>query len=246
VLLAEGGLTSKLPVRLVGLALVLAPALVWDLTLGTVNPSDYLAMEVAAGSFVFVAYGSLLLVNPLMWRIMLPYASLYALGLTSPLFLINELGTPLAAFTGSATAAVTSVLGPSVAWQGVSFSFVSRTGETITSVITPACSAAYSISIFLALLGLMKLDSGGSTGTTLKFALIGLVTIPLLDAARIVIMIWSGFLDGASVYWGMHDWLGYGMFLGFYIAVMVAYSRSSRQPRSGLASMAASGLRTEL
>jgi exosortase/archaeosortase family protein len=173
-----------------------------------------------------VAYGALLAINPAMWKIMLPYASLYGLGLVSPLFMLDTLGAPLAAFSSFVAAGMTNALGIHVAWQGVSFGFVSAMGQPISAVVTPACSAVYSISIYLALLGLMYLDMGSSLTTTAKFAIVGVAVIPLLDSARIALMIWFGFVDGSAAFWGIHDWLGYIMFLAFYVAVLAAYSRT--------------------
>lgn len=224
VLMAERGLLSHPGVRIVGLALVLLPVVLWILLIGQVGPTSYLAMEMAASSLVVAAYGVLLAINPTMWRIMLPYASLYAIGLVSPLFMLDALGAPLAAFSSYVAAGMTNALGLHVAWQGVSFGFVSAGGESISAVVTPVCSAVYSISIYLALLGLMYLDMGSSVTKTAKFAVVGVLVIPLLDSARIALMIWFGFVGGSSAFWGVHDWIGYAMFFTFYVAVLVAYS----------------------
>jgi len=226
VLLTEKGLTSHLEVRLVGLALVLLPSVLWVSLYGAGSPSSYVAMEISASSFVLVAYGALLAINPSMWRVMLPYASLYAVGLVSPLIVLDALGGPLASLSSYIAAGMTSLLGLPVAWQGVSFGFVSAAGAPISSVVTPVCSAAYSISIYLALLGLMYLDMGAGAATTLKFALAGVAVIPVLNSARIALMIWFGYMDGAGTFWAIHDWLGYGIFLAFYLVVLVAYARA--------------------
>jgi exosortase/archaeosortase family protein len=228
VLLTERGLRSKPTIRLAGVLLIILPAVFWSLFFRWVESSAYLAMELAASSLVVVAYGSLLALNPTMWRIMLPYASLYALGLISPLLMIDTLGVPLASISSYLAAGITNVLGIHVAWQGVSFGFVSAAGDPISAVVTPACSAVYSISIYLALLGLMYLDLGSSLTTTAKFAIAGVVIIPLLNSARIALTIWVGFVGGSSAFWGIHDWLGYTIFLVFYIAVLVIYSRTAK------------------
>jgi hypothetical protein len=39
-------------------------------------------------------------------------------------------------------------------------------------------------------------------------------------------MIWLGFVNGPAAFWEMHDWLGYGIFLAFYVAVLVTYPRA--------------------
>jgi exosortase/archaeosortase family protein len=228
VLLTERSLTSNPRIRLAGILLIVLPATLWSLFFSPVESSTYLAMELAASSIVVVAYGALLAVNPTMWKIMLPYTSLYALGLVSPLFMLDTLGVPLAALSSYLAAGITNALGIHVAWQGVSFELVSAGGDPISAVVTPACSAVYSISIYLALLGLMYLDMGTSLATTAKFAIVGVVAIPLLNSARIALTIWFGSVDGSAAFWGIHDWLGYTIFLAFYIAVLVTYTRTGK------------------
>ena len=242
VLLTEKGLRSKPAIRLAGGALVLLPVTLWSIFFGLQGegPSTYLAMELSASSLVLVAYGALVAINPTMWKVMLPYASLYALGLVSPLFMLDILGNPLASFSSYVAAGMTDALGLHVAWQGVTFGFISSSGEPISAVVTPVCSAVYSLSIYLALLGLMYLDIGASLARTVKFAIFGVLIIPLLDSARITLMIWFGVVDGSAAFWSVHDWLGYIMFFAFYIAVLVAYSsrpmnRASVEPSTGTA-----------
>jgi exosortase/archaeosortase family protein len=228
VLLSEQGLSSRPLTRMVGIVLTLLPAVLWALLFGQGGPAQYVGMEIAAASFVLVAYGALLALNPTMWKIMLPYASLYALGLVSPLFMLNTLGAPLASLSSYMAARITGAIGVHVVWQGVSFGFVSAGGEPISAVVTPVCSAAYSISIYLALLGLMYLDVGTSLTTTAKFAIAGVVAIPVLDSLRIALMIWFGFVDGSAAFWSIHDWLGYTIFFAFYIVALLAYSSTGR------------------
>jgi exosortase/archaeosortase family protein len=228
VLLSEQGMTSKPEIRLAGVLLIILPATLWSLFFSSVESSAFFAMELAASSIVVVAYGALLAVNPMMWKIMLPYTSLYALGLLSPLFMLDTFGVPLAALSSYLASGITNALGIHVAWQGVSFEFVSAAGDPISAVVTPACSAVYSISIYLALLGLMYLDMGTSLATAAKYALVGVVVIPLLNSARIALTIWFGFVDGSAAFWGIHDWLGYVIFLAFYIAVLVTYTRTGK------------------
>jgi len=231
VLLTERGLTSNAEIRLAGVLLIILPAILWSLFYSPTESSVYFAMELAASSIVVVAYGALLAVSPTMWRIMLPYTSLYALGLLSPLFMLDTLGIPLASLSSYLAAGITNALGVHVAWQGVSFELVSAAGDPISAVVTPACSAVYSISIYLALLGLMYLDMPTSLATTAKFAIAGVIVIPLLNSARIALTIWFGFVDGPAAFWGIHDWLGYGIFLAFFMAVLVTYPRTGR-PRT--------------
>ncbi len=226
VLLTERGLISKPAIRFAGVALALLPAIFWSLFFGSGGPSTYLAMELSASSLVLVAYGTLLVLNPTMWKVMLPYVSLYAVGLVTPLFMVDSFGLPLAALSSTLAAGITNVLGIHAVWQGAAFAFVSAKGESIGSVVSPACSAAYSISIYLALLGLMYLDMRRSPTTTAKFAVAGVLALPLLNSARIAITIWFGYLGGSAAFWGIHDWLGYTIFFAFYIVVLLTYSKT--------------------
>jgi len=228
VLLTEQGLTSKPAIRFAGVLLILLPVTLW--TLFGSGASIYLAMELSASSLVLVAYGALLVVNPTMWRIVLPYASLYAIGLLAPLFMLSLFGDPLASFSSYLAAQIANALGIHVVWQGVSFAFVSLTGESISAVVTPPCSAAYSISIYLGLLGLMYLDMRKSPTATAKFAVVGVILLPLLNSVRIAITILFGYKYGSAAFWGIHDWLGYAIFLVFYLVVLVMYSRLGRPP----------------
>ncbi|MGP8055980.1 MAG: exosortase/archaeosortase family protein [Nitrososphaerales archaeon] len=228
VLLTERGLTSRLGIRLAGVLLILLPVTLWALFFGSGGPSTYLAMELSASSLVLVAYGTLLVINPTMWRIMLPYASLYAVGLLAPLVMLDLFGDPLAVFCSYIAAQIANALGIHVVWQGASFGFVSLTGESIDAVVEPACSAAYSISIYLGLLGLMYLDMRRSPTATAKYAVAGVILLPLLNSARIALTILFGYLYGSTAFWWIHDWLGYAIFLIFYIAVLMAYSRTGK------------------
>jgi exosortase/archaeosortase family protein len=186
-------------------------------------------MEIAAASFVLVAYGALMAINPLMTRIMLPYALLYVVGLVSPLTMLDLFSNPLIAISSYLTAGMVDIIGIRVVWEGPAFQLVSASGNQIGAVITPPCSAAYSISIFLALLGLMYLDMRKSVKLTTELAIAGMFILPLLNSARIALTILSGYYGGSAAFWGIHDWLGYAVFFAFYIVVLVIYARAPPQ-----------------
>lgn len=213
-------------IRIVGLFLILLPMVAWNLEFWQSDP--YLWMEFAAVSIVLVVYGTLLTLNPSMWRVMLPYALLYTTGLVSPLIMLDVFGGVLVALSSHLTAGIVNALGIRVIWQGASFQFASVTGQQISAVIAAPCSAAYSISIYLALIGLMYLDMRKSLGTTAKFAIAGVAIIPLLNSARIAITIWFGYVGGPSAFWEVHDWLGYALFLALYLVTLAIYSRADR------------------
>jgi exosortase/archaeosortase family protein len=228
ILLTERGFTSLPVVRVAGVLLILAPLLAWNL--GFWEGDVYVGMELAAVSIVLVAYGTLLVINPAMWRIMLPYATLYAVGLVSPLVMLDLFSGALILVDSYLAAGIVNAIGIHVLWQGASFQFASSGGEQISAVVTAPCSAAYSVSIFLALMGLMYLDMRKSPRMTVKMAAVGVAIIPVLNSARIAITIWFGYIGGPSAFWGIHDWLGYAIFLALYLVSLVVYSRAERGP----------------
>jgi exosortase/archaeosortase family protein len=231
VLLTEQGMTSMPLTRLAGLLLIATPAFIWYLAMGLGTPSVYAEMEVAAVSFVLVAFGTLMAINPSMTRVMFPYALLYVVGLVSPLVMLDLFSDPLIALSSYLTAGIVDVIGVHVVWQGAAFQLVSASGDQIGAVISPPCSAAYSISIFLALLGLMYLDMRKSVKLTTELAIVGVFLLPVLNSARIALTILSGYYGGTAAFWGIHDWLGYAVFFGFYLVVLVIYARAPSQTR---------------
>jgi exosortase/archaeosortase family protein len=140
--------------------------------------------------------------------------------------MLDLFGDSLVALSSYMTSGIVNLLGIHVLWQGPAFQLVSVTGEQIRAVITAPCSAAYSVSIYLALLGLMYLDMRKSVNLTAKLAVVGVIALPLLNSARIATTIWFGFQGGSAAFWGIHDWLGYATFFGFYLVVLVTYSRA--------------------
>jgi exosortase/archaeosortase family protein len=226
ILLTERGWTSMPMVRVSGAVLILLPLLIWNL--GLAGSDVYAQMELAAVSIVTVIYGTLLVINPAMWRIMLPYALLYAVGLVAPLVALDLFSDSLAILSSDISAGVVSLLGIHVLWQGTSFQFAASNGQQISAVVSAPCSSAYSISIYLSLIGLMYLDMRKSIRTTVKIAVAGVVAVPLLNSLRIVITIWVGYMGGPSAFWGIHDWLGYAIFFGLYLVTLVVYARADR------------------
>ncbi len=136
-LLAERGLASRPSVRLLGLMLILSPAILSRIIPNLGGPSSYTGLEFSAVSFVLVAFRSKLALNPIMARTVTPYDLLFVAGLVSPL---------------------------------------------------------------------------------------------VLNSARIATTIWFGFQGGTSVFWGVHDWIGYIFFLAFYLTILAFYAKPSRAP----------------
>jgi len=217
VLSRELGVATEVPTRLLGLAMVASLILLRELTGQSVYSS---AMAV-----IFAFYGTSLIINPLTRRITLPYASVYAAGVASPAVLQWAFGEPLAALSSNLSAGMIALGGIPLTWQGTQFQLVSRTGDLVAATITPGCSSVVSVTTFLGLLALMHIDLRKDLSSTVKLAAAGVVALTILNAARITILVWVGYADGAAAFWSVHNWVGYALFLGFYLATLAVYPR---------------------
>jgi len=187
------------------------------------------SLELSAVTLISVFYGSSLLINPLSLKILLPYALLYSAGVTSPTILQTVFGEPLAGFSSALTAGMVSLSGIPVTWHGTQFEFVSKVGDTVTANITPGCSSVLSVTTFVGLLGLMHIDLKKELRSTVKLALVGAAALTVLNSVRIGILIWAGYSSGEAALWGLHNWIGYALFLGFYVATLVIYTNMGKR-----------------
>jgi exosortase/archaeosortase family protein len=229
-LIRERGVTSRPWVRILGLALATLPLAFSQYSAGS--------LELSAASLIMVFYGTSLILNPSTDRILVPYASLYLAGVTVPGAIVYLFGEPLAGFSSWLSASMVDLAGIPVVWHGTEFELVSRAGDAITGVVTPGCSSVLSVTTFLGLLGLMYFDFRKSPVSTVKLAVVGTACLVLLNSARIGILIWAGYDAGAAALWGLHNWVGYAIFLGFYMVVLAVYSSIGRpkSPAAGLRS----------
>ena len=221
ILSAEGGLRSHLTSRLTGAAVLGA--------LVVLEPLSGQNVASAGVALVLTFYAVSLIVNPLAERFLLPYAVVLAAGVGAPTVLQFAFGEPLAGVSAVFSAKLVGLLGFPVTWQGTQFQFVSKTGEVLSGVVTPGCSSIISITTFLGLLALMHLDLKKDARSTLMLAILGIGVLTVLNSVRIMVLLWVGYLDGSAAFWGVHNWVGYALFLGFYIAALPIYSRMGRQ-----------------
>jgi exosortase/archaeosortase family protein len=221
----EAGLRTRLRTRLVGAALVVI--------LFVLEPVTSLSVASSGVSVVLTFYAAALIFNPLSDRFLFPYAVIYAAGVGAPFALQWAFGEPLAALSSDLSARLVGIMGFPVAWQGTQFQLLSRTGEIIDGVVTPGCSSVISVTTFLGLLALMHLDMKKDVRSTATLAVAGIAVLTLLNSVRIMLLMWVGYLDGASAFWGLHNWVGYGLFLGFYLAALPIYTRMGGPRRRG-------------
>jgi len=213
----EKGLSSELYTRLVGVS-------------GTV--SFFFLRGIVANSVVLsgvtiilVFFFSSLALNPLTRRIMLPYAVIYVMGACAPTILQWVFGQPLALLSTDLSTLLVKSVGIPAVWQGTQFSLDSVTGDTLTATITPGCSSLISISTFLCLLGLLHFDMKKNLVSTFKLAVSGIAVLTALNSVRILILVWVGYTRGAVEFWSVHNWVGYSIFLGFYLVAIIVYSK---------------------
>jgi len=214
---AEGGIGARLPMRIAGGAAIAVLAALEPLT-----GSNLAASGIA---LVITFYAASLVVNPSTARFMLPYAAVYGAAVGAPAVLLWAFGEPLAALSSGLSAKLAGMAGLPVVWRGTQFQLLSKTGDVVTGVVTPGCSSLSSVTMFLGLLALMHLDMKKSLPPTVKLALAGVLVLTMLDSVRILILLWVGYEYGPAAMWGLHDWIGYAMFLGFFLAALPVYFR---------------------
>lgn len=224
----EGGALSELRVRALGAG---ALGALWLL-----EPLTGQSLETAGISVILTLYAASLAVNPLTKRLLLPYAAIYAVGIGAPFVLQWALGEPLAYASSALSSKLVDLVGLPVVWQGTQFQLFSRTGDVVNGVVTPGCSSIISITTFLGLLALMHLDMKKGLRSTTTMAAAGVALLILLNSVRIMFLMWVGYLDGSSAFWGVHNWIGYALFLGFYLAALPVYSRMGMRARAAYAS----------
>lgn len=216
----EGGLRTRPGTRALGGSVVLA--------LLALEPMTGQSVVTAGVAVVLTFYASSLAINPSTWRFLLPYAAVYAAGVGAPFALQWAFGEPLAVLSSDLSASLVGLAGFPVAWQGTQFQLLSRTGDVIDGVVTPGCSSIISVTTFLGLLALMHMDLRKDFRSTATLAVAGIVILTLLNSVRILLLMWVGYVDGSSAFWGIHNWIGYALFLGFYLAALPVYSRMGR------------------
>ena len=196
--------------------------------LAALEPLSSQSLAASGVALAVTFYSSSLVIVPSASRFMLPYAVVYAAAAGAPAVLLWVFGGPLAALNTGISAKLSSVAGFPVLWQGTQFEILAKSGGLVKGVVTPSCSSVTSMTTFLGLLALMHLDLKKDWRGTVKIAAIGMLALILLDSLRILFLLWVGYEYGADSLWGLHDWLGYALFLGCFLSVRPAYARMPR------------------
>ena len=202
-------------IRLAGLLLTLTPA-------ATVYTNLHIDMDVSATILALVWFGVFTSINPYTSRILMPYTGLYVATTLLPRIIYPLAGEALADLASILVGHAAKMLGIP-APRGRSLEFTSLNGETLGFTISSACSSISSITVFLLLCGLMHLDLKKPPSATILLAVTGTAALTLLNALRIVILVWVGYAGGDWSMWGVHRWLGYVLFIGFYTLAAKIY-----------------------
>jgi exosortase/archaeosortase family protein len=217
VLQSERGMKSDQRTRAVGISILLALLFLEPLTGQTVAASGV--------ALVLTFYAAALAIIPLTKGLLLPYAAVFGTGVAAPAVLQWAFGEPLAVASSWVSAKLVAMVGLPVAWAGTQFEFVSKSGDVISSYVAPGCSSIISVTTFLGLLALMHLDMKKDLRSTAVLAVAGTGILTVLNSVRILVLMWVGYEQGAAAFWGVHNWVGYALFLAFYLAVLPVYSR---------------------
>jgi exosortase/archaeosortase family protein len=229
-LLEEGGLRTRPLVRLAGVLLCLSPLVFLPVLAGYEN---YLSVAVLPVFLTF--WGLSLLVDPSTLKLTIPYSAALLAAILLPDPLTALVGAPVVGLASLSSRAILSATGVHYSYfplPGPQLQFSSRSGERLGIDITPSCSSLSSISVFLLLVALMHIDLGKDWSSTTEIAVLGTVTLVLLNALRIAALVWAGFIGGEAVLTSLHEVIGYAIFVGFYGAAAFAFVKIGRPQRA--------------
>jgi exosortase/archaeosortase family protein len=217
-------------VRILGLTIALSP-FAWMTINGRFSADSYaLAGAIVASSW----FGLVFTIRPASFRVLWPYLLAYVAGVLSVDFLTTVIGNALSAVEAHISAFGTALAGLPVHWTAASFGFTTVNGQSINMFISEECSGTVSFSIFLLLVAMMHIDLRARILSTIRLAILGILALLLVNALRIVIIIWGGYIGGIGVLNFLHIWLGYGLYIMTYVAAIALYLKTGRkvQPSS--------------
>jgi exosortase/archaeosortase family protein len=209
--------------RAVGLILIIAPLFIPQLF------DDPMITSTVA--VIIVWYGVSLSINPSTLKMLFPYALMFLASVLTPRPLTSLFGGPLAVISSILTESFLKFINVPIVRTDTAFQIL-RPGDSLNIDISPDCSSIYSITVFLLLCGLMHIDLRKKLAFTLKFATAGTVVLIILNAFRLSTLMWAGYSYGPEALWDLHKWIGYAIFIGFYLVVLVVYLGSSRLTRT--------------
>jgi exosortase/archaeosortase family protein len=219
-------LTDSALIRILGLAIILLTLL----TRFDISNTRTLFLPVYTARLLSTVFGVTLMVYPSTLKKLTPYLFLGLFSVLSPLFLEAFIGGYLVVMVSNLTRLIVQSLTVPVLWYNQGGTILSSDGGSIMFTISTGCSSISSISVFLLLTGLMHIDLGKRLKETVGIALSGTVILLLLNAVRIVLLIWVGYSFGEGLFTSLHKRLGYVTFTLFYASVLFFYLRTQTHP----------------
>ncbi len=108
----------------------------------------------------------------------------------------------------------------------------------MSALVTPGCSSIISVTTFYGSLALMHREMKKDLRSTPILAVAGVGVLTVLNSVRIMLLMLVGYDYGLRAFWEVCNWVGYALFLGFYLAALPIYSRmggtgAGAYPKSG-------------
>ncbi|MDG6940237.1 MAG: hypothetical protein JRN39_07545 [Nitrososphaerota archaeon] len=178
---------------------------------------------VAGVSLLSAWFGLFILFFPSSCLTLLKYLALYAAAVVPAGPLQSLLGDGFARLAVLLSRPLLALLSVPASTGLQTISFVGQAGNPMTVDVTAACSFLPAAGIFLLMVGLMHMDLRAAVGPTVLFAAAGTGALLVLDSARVAILSWAGYVGNWPFFWDVHGWIGYALFVGFYVATLAFY-----------------------
>ncbi|MFC1892903.1 archaeosortase/exosortase family protein [Chloroflexota bacterium] len=205
----------RLPFVLIGLALL-------ALSLFLPRPEEFLVFLMLLGFLgIFTIVFSEAAIIPAV------LLAIYGFTVAFPILMIGWLGEPLAILVTSTVTTITGLLGLPVIAEGLVLQFNSVTGDTIATMVSPACAGYATLGVFIALFALMMLDVRLPWKRVWYVFLFGLVGTWFQNILRIVISVAAGYYWGAPALTAVHYNLAYVIFPLWYALFAYIYLRQA-------------------
>ncbi|MFC1871149.1 archaeosortase/exosortase family protein [Chloroflexota bacterium] len=159
--------------------------------------------------------------------------AVYGFSIAFPLMAIRWLGEPAAILTTKTVTAITGILGLPITNQGQLLQFTSRTGDAISTTVTPGCAGLATIGVFIALFTLMVLDIRLPLKKAGYIFLIGLAGTWLQNIIRILISLTAGYFWGGEALAMVHSNIAYVIFPLWFALFAYIYLRQTGKKPSG-------------
>lgn len=138
--------------------------------------------------------------------------AIYGFAVGFPIVMGTWVGNTSAILTTNVITTIFKAIGFSIMNDGTVLTFNSVNGDTISTVITDACSGYYTIGVFIALFSLMMIDIRLPLRKAWYVFLFGLIGTWLQNIIRIVITVVAGYYWGSEALESTHYNISYIIF----------------------------------